>query len=153
MGWRLFLDDDADTTRRPAISVEDRQWRHDRNLPSVIPSTDHLGPWVLARSCEEAIHEIDARGLPNFVSFDHDLCDEREGYDGKKVAEYIVNRDRIDRSLPSDFAYEVHSWNGRGAIRIESFLESYLSNRHDAPAVSADDLADMNRYYETLFGS
>ncbi len=151
MGWRLFLDDDADTVRRPEISVENPQWREDRQLPAIIPPTAHLGPWVLARSCEEAFREIDARGLPNFVSFDHDLCDEREGYDGKKVAEYIVNKDRVEKSLPSDFAYEVHSWNGKGAIRIDSYLQSYLKTRDDNPAVSAEDLADMTRYYETLF--
>lgn len=150
MAWRLFLDDDADTVRQPSICVENPEWRAGRMLAAKIPDTAHLGDWVIARSCDEAFFEIDKRGLPTFVSFDHDLCDEREGYDGKKVAEYIVAKDMRERSLPENFSYEVHSWNGRGAIRIQSYLDCYLSSdRSGKPVITADD--DMAAYYERLF--
>lgn len=151
MGWKLFLDDDADTVRRPADTVENRQWRANRMLAAAIPETSHLGDWVIARSCEEAFAEIDKRGLPSFVSFDHDLCDVREGFDGKTVAEFIVKRDMVDGSLPADFAYEVHSWNGRGAIRISSYLDSYLRGRNAGTNVNGPDPADMESYYAKIF--
>jgi hypothetical protein len=69
------------------------------------------------------------------------------------VAEYITNKDRVEKSLPEDFAFEVHSWNGRGAIRIQSHLDSYLGNRESLPPIAAEDLSDMSLYYESLFGA
>jgi len=128
-GWRLFLDDDADTVRRPDISVESREWREDRGLSPIPPDTAFLGPWKIARSVEEAFALLDGFGLPTYVSFDHDLCDERPGYTGLKVAEEIVARDMVTGALPENFAYEVHSWNPNGGARIVGLLQSYLSEK------------------------
>jgi len=33
-------------------------------------------PWVIARTYEEFKHELDTRGMPDFVSLDHDLFEE-----------------------------------------------------------------------------
>lgn len=128
-GWRMFLDDDADTVRRPEISVESREWREDRGLSPTPPDTASLGAWKIARSVEEALALLDEYGLPTFVSFDHDLCDERPGYTGLKVAEEIVARDMVTGALPENFAYEVHSWNPKGGPRIVGLLKGYLSEK------------------------
>lgn len=127
--WRLFLDDDADTDRRPEISVENPAWREDRGLSVQPPDTAFLGPWKIARSVDEAFELLDNFGLPTFVSFDHDLCDPRPEYTGLTVAQEIVDRDMVSGTLPDNFAYEVHSWNSQGGPRIAGLLKGYLSEK------------------------
>jgi len=126
MAWKLFVDDDADGSRRPAISVENPGWRVSLGLPPVPPDVFHLGDWVVARSHDEAIAAMEARGLPDFVSFDHDLGD---GKDGIAVARWIIERDLDDGSLPDGFGYEVHSANPVGRANISGLMESYLRQR------------------------
>lgn len=129
MGWRLYLDDHADGARRPRISVEEPGWRRRQGLHPSPPQLDHLGEWVLARSHAEAVAAMEERGLPAFVSFDHDLGD---GVDGMAVARWIVERDMDDGSMPADFAYEVHSANPVGKANIVGLLEPYLRHRAGA---------------------
>ena len=154
-GWRLFLDDDADTVRRPEISVESREWREDRGLSPNAPHTSFLGAWKIARSVDEALALFDEFGLPTFASFDHDLCDERPGYTGLKVAEEIVARDMITGSLPENFAYEVHSWNPEGGPRIVGLLKGYLSEKAAGRVEVGNPLNELSREdaYLKLFAS
>jgi hypothetical protein len=128
MKWKLFLDDDADTARRPDITVENPEWRRTMDLPLDPPDTSHLGDWILARNFREAKALIGEFGLPDFVSFDHDLAD---GKDGIAVAHHIVNTD-LDAeggALSNDFDFEVHSGNRVGRANIRGLLENYLSSK------------------------
>jgi hypothetical protein len=151
----LFLDDDADTVRRPEISVENPAWREDRHLSTIPPDTAFLGAWKIARSVDEAIELLDTFGLPTFVSFDHDLCDLRPEYTGLKVADEIVARDMVSGSLPENFAYEVHSWNPEGGPRIVGLLNGYLAEKSSGHVRVGDPINSLSREdaYLKLFGS
>jgi len=129
VGWKLFLDDDADGARRPAITVENPAWRSRMGLPRNPPDTWHLGEWIVARNYGEAEELLTRFGMPSFVSFDHDLGEERTGLD---VARMIAERDLDMGDMPPGFAYEVHSANPVGRQNIRSYLESYLKFRESS---------------------
>lgn len=127
MSYSLFLDDE----RFP----KDVTWV---NLPAV--------KWIIARSYEDFVRIITENGLPEHVSFDHDLADEhykeyisannkllldsskriryetfreKTGYDcAKWLAQYC-----IDKTLPLPLYY-LHSMNGIGCGNMFSVLES-----------------------------
>lgn len=113
MSYFLFLDDIRD--------VKDVTWR---NIPP--------GNWVTVRNYDEFREEITNRGIPCFVSFDHDLADNHYGgkYDektGASCARWLANycfENNLD--LPK---YEVHSMNPVGSENIRSILSSYQTSR------------------------
>lgn len=98
---------------------------------------DHNGSlWVIARSMDDAIWYIEHKGIPNFISFDHDLADdhyiigqprlEKTGYDfAKWFGDYVFLN---DLSLPYDFNYSVHSMNPVGAKNIRDYMEDFLNH-------------------------
>lgn len=129
--WKLFLDDDADGSRHPSISVENPSWRSSMGLPISVPDLWHLGAWILARSHDEAIKLIKEKGFPTFVSFDHDLGD---GKDGIAVARYLIEADLDHGSMPANFDFEVHSANPVGRANIRGLLENYISVRETSPS-------------------
>jgi len=129
MTWKLFLDDDCDNARNPAITVENPEWRTRMNLPHTPPDTGMSGEWILARSFAEAVHAMSAKGLPGFVSFDHDLGD---GKDGIAVAHWMIESDMDGNRIPQDFAFEVHSGNPVGRENIRRLLDNYLFFRAKA---------------------
>jgi hypothetical protein len=121
MSYYLFLDDE----RKPS----DVKWV---NLPSV--------PWVIVRDYDEFVKTIDKKGVPLFVTYDHDLGIraireaheqkfEKFDYDrvkektGKHCAMYLVTY-CLDRNI-SHPKYTVHSQNPIGKQNIESFVNSY----------------------------
>ena len=77
--------------------------------------------WVVARTCNEAIREVLARGVPAYSSWDHDLGEGPTAMDfAHWFAEHVMNE-----NLPLDgFAFYVHSQNPIGARNIESFLRN-----------------------------
>jgi hypothetical protein len=80
--------------------------------------------WIIARTYEEAVDIVIERGFPNMISFDHDL-----GYNqptGKDFANFLIDVDLIDDSMPDDFHYIIHSANLVGAENIKSILDRYL---------------------------
>jgi hypothetical protein len=113
--WKLFLDDDADTVRRPDITVENSAWRKTMDLPLDPPNADPavLGNWKIARSFAEADQLFAEFGLPFFVSFDHDLAD---GKDGIAVAHRMIeiDMDSFGGEISRHFRFEVHSGNRVG---------------------------------------
>lgn len=125
--YYLFLDD----LRHP----KDVQWLA---LPTV--------KWTIVRNYNSFVDTINARGLPQIISFDHDLADEhykenifsqdiknihrgnfnyakmkeKTGYDcAKFLVEYCL---RNRSNLPE---YYIHSLNYIGKHNIFSLLESY----------------------------
>lgn len=86
---------------------------------------------VIVRSYDEAVAFINKNGIPNFISFDHDLaCDNngiilKTGYD---LAKWLVESS-LDGILdfPTDFEFYVHSANPIGKHNIESILNNYIN--------------------------
>lgn len=85
---------------------------------------------VIVRNYDEAINFVKQKGIPSFISFDHDLgCDEKgkvlkSGYD---FAKWLVDMD-IENiyKFPNNFSFEVHSANPIGRNNINSILNNYL---------------------------
>lgn len=120
MSYNIFLDD-----YRLPITV-----RHVK-----MPLLD----WTVVKSYNEFIKLIEEKGLPDFISFDHDLADEhykdliscggtlnygsykeKTGYEAAKwLVEYCLNH---KESLPK---WQVHSMNPIGKQNIISLFESY----------------------------
>lgn len=113
MSYNLFLDD----VRLPNMFLND---------------TKH---WAIVRNYNQFVDLIQKRGLPDFISFDHDLADEhyvqlvdysqfkeKTGYDcAKWLIEYCVNTKQL---LPK---YQVHSMNPIGSRNIDMTL---MAHRH-----------------------
>lgn len=111
--WTLFLDD----IRFPA------DVRYD------------IGPYrdvIICRTMDDAVWCVEQRGLPKFISFDHDLADihyiigdgEKTGFTfAKWLCDYIMDN-QLD--IPADFSYYVHSANPVGAENIRMYMENFL---------------------------
>jgi hypothetical protein len=116
MTWALFLDD----IRFPE-DTRNVGWRDD---------------WMIARSYDDAVILITEHGVPDFISFDHDLADEHyesfeAGAAGEKTgytfAKWFCNHVmENDLALPDEFAYYVHSMNPVGAQNIRNYMDSFL---------------------------
>lgn len=88
---------------------------------------DDVRSWEIARNHREFTRIIQQRGLPRFISFDHDLPydnpewpQEKTGYDcAKWLIEYCM---RTHQQLPE---WQVHSMNVVGKSNIENLLKNY----------------------------
>ena len=73
-------------------------------------------------SYEEFVVYLEIKGLPEFISFDHDLGEDLSGYDcAKYLVEYC-----LEHQLPLP-DYQVHSQNPVGKENIERLLENFRS--------------------------
>ena len=66
---------------------------------------------------------ITQNGLPDFISFDHDLGEDESGYD---CAKYLVEYS-IEHNLPLP-KFSVHSQNPVGKENIERLLNNFSAN-------------------------
>ena len=81
------------------------------------PPSNH---WVVVRSSAEALEYVKNHGMPEFISFDHDLG----GEDTTMIfLRKLVNEFWDGTSNPPD--YQVHSANPVGSLNIRSFMESW----------------------------
>lgn len=81
-----------------------------------IPSKEYK--WI--KDYKEFINHIETYGLPDFISFDHDLGEEETGYDcAKWLVEYCLNN---DKKLPN---FKVHSMNPIGKRNIEYLFKNF----------------------------
>lgn len=141
MSYNLFLDD----LRKP-----DHAYIHPKRDGNNIVITSHSlqnmsgvpnDEWVIVRTYEEFVRVIEERGIPNTVSFDHDLDEEhiRHYYrvtevtgvveygdlkvkTGKHCAEYFVQKckELKPERLPDVY---IHSANKYGAEEIKRVLQ------------------------------
>lgn len=122
--WGLFLDDE----RNP----EDVKWL---NLPAK--------NWVVARNFAEFIAAIEERGMPSFISFDHDLADQHyklgaasnfRSFDYSKITEktgmcaakWLVEHCLDNKVAPPPFV--VHSQNTCGRENIAGLLGPFRAH-------------------------
>lgn len=117
MDYYLFLDDE----RNPDLAgLDPNAFRGARSAPAIecVVARDHAG----------FCRVIDERGIPAFVSFDHDIG---PGPSGMECAHYLVNRCQdMDVVLPQ---WRVHSKNGPGADNIEGLMRSFARFQASEP--------------------
>ena len=124
----LFLDDE----RFPS----DVKWV---KLPYVLN-------WDVVRSYDEFVEYVTENGVPKYVTFDHDLCDEHyrvmqdevnhfEYNDGDLTKTFDYGSEKtgydcakwlVQYCIDNNFAfpeYEVHSMNPVGSKRIKDYIE------------------------------
>lgn len=115
MGYNLFIDDERE--------IKDVTW-----MPWQVQEKYRSGVWAIARNADAVQAIVASRGMPDFISFDHDLGeDEETGYD---IAKWFVELDmseQTDFAFPTNFSFIVHSKNPVGKKNIESYLHNYLN--------------------------
>ena len=90
--------------------------------------------WVIVRSYDEFVNHITENGIPDLISFDHDLGIEHIQYyfnnvvekTGKDCAKWLVDY-CIDNQLELP-KYYVHSANPIGRQNIINYLENFKKN-------------------------
>lgn len=90
----------------------------DERLPPQKPGVE----WVVYRNPDVMLRDIVKHGLPDGISFDHDLgSGVMTGHDvAKKILEFML--DGVVE--PKEFEYEIHSQNPVGAKNIEGVMQS-----------------------------
>jgi len=81
--------------------------------------------WGIARSTKEAKEWVLLNGIPNEISFDHDLGSDDISID---FIHWMIGK-VLDKELelPKDFKYHVHSSNPVGRKNIISLMRSFLA--------------------------
>ena len=76
---------------------------------------------VTVRSFEEFTAKIEADGLPYWLSFDHDLGLDKDGFDCLMwLTDYVVSNDCWE-----PIAFNVHSVNPVGRLRLQAGIAAY----------------------------
>lgn len=88
----------------------------DERFPS---DSDHKD-YQIVRNYKDFCELINNLGLPDFISFDHDLGEMKSGYD---CAVYLVTYCFEKKTSPT-FQFFVHSQNPIGKLNIESLLNN-----------------------------
>lgn len=117
--WNLFIDDE----RNPI----DVKWGSYEEIYNYTHSD-----WIIARNWDETFEYITTMGIPNVISFDHDLGEnQKTGYDiTKKLVEFAID-DPNNYSFPSDFKYLIHSKNPVGEKNIRMYLQGFFLSGHN----------------------
>lgn len=117
--YHLFLDDE----RMP----QQVTWVQ---LPSLedFPSKE----WLIVRSFADFVDCIETKGLPLFISFDHDLGEvgnnEKSGF---SCAKWLVDYCLDNNEICPDF--QVHSKNPQGASNIHGLLKGFQQFQNTKP--------------------
>lgn len=123
MGYNLFLDD----IRDPRTAMFLRNESFYRNTK-----------WVVVKNYDEFVSYITHNGMPDFISFDHDLADEHYGMQdhldemdyamfeektGYHCAKWLIEYCMDNNLTPPE--YLVHSQNVPGGTNIKYLIENY----------------------------
>ena len=128
MNYKLFLDD---------VRSLGETYRYTKN--KIYQEDD----WYIVRNYKEFVELVETLGLPEVVSFDHDLAEihydsstwtesfkyeEETGYDcAKWLCDYHMDCQKHSIE-PIEFPqYLIHSMNPVGSKNIKSYLENYLN--------------------------
>lgn len=90
----------------------------------------YANPCATIRTYDNLVDHVLIHGIPEFISFDHDLADfdengkERTGYD---VAKFLIEY-MMDNNIQVRFEYVVHSANPVGSENIKSIIENYFKH-------------------------
>jgi hypothetical protein len=118
----LFLDDE-----RTPIMAYDYTRKYEYAL---------VESWIIVRNYDQFVATVSKRGLPELVSFDHDLADVHYGYlhgdipydkftekTGMHCAQWMVDYCLDNGQLLPN--YMVHSMNPAGKKNIKSLLDNF----------------------------
>jgi hypothetical protein len=120
MSYNLFLDD----------------FRDPMDVLRYIPKCQYYvdREWDIVRNYDEFVKIVTEKGIPQAVSFDHDLADEHysgfHGYDeyqektGYDCAKWLIDY-CIDNNQELPIAIFIHSMNPVGSRNIESLFNTY----------------------------
>jgi hypothetical protein len=90
--------------------------------------------FIVVRSYDEAISYVEENGMPDYISFDHDLGVDDEGVllkSGFDFAKWLSEADMDNLiDIPQSFEFNVHSANPEGVKNIEGLLNHYLRQKH-----------------------
>jgi hypothetical protein len=107
------------------------------------PPTNSHDKWLIARNFAEVKELIKKFGVPNFISFDHDLGENEKT--GKEIANYLIENDLeyentgiSDFHFPKNFCFAVHSQNPVGAKNIQCLLENYFAFKQQMHVENCD---------------
>jgi hypothetical protein len=84
------------------------------------PSND----WIVVRSSKEAIDWVNANGMPDIISFDHDL--------GGDDTSMVFLKQLFEIAFEKGYnppKYFIHSANPIGSKNIQSFMESWKKSQ------------------------
>ncbi len=94
--------------------------------------------WIVVKNYDEFVSYITKNGMPELISFDHDLADEHYGtHDQLDEIEYLLYEEKtgyhcakwlIDYCMDNNVEpprYLVHSMNTAGATNIKYLIENY----------------------------
>ena len=110
----------------------------DIRFPPAVAYPDEPNEWIIARNMDDAIWCVENKGVPRFISFDHDLADthyiigdgEKTGYTfAKWFCDHVMDN---DLNLPVGFGYYVHSMNPVGAENIRKYMDNFLKTWREA---------------------
>jgi|TARA_R110000868_G_scaffold271243_1_gene530675 hypothetical protein len=89
--------------------------------------------WIIVRNYDEFVKEISTNGLPEIISFDHDLSffdiDKTDGFiekTGYDCAKWLINYCSKNNLMPP--TYYVHSMNPVGKQNIINYIECYIKS-------------------------
>lgn len=87
--------------------------------------------FVVVRSFDEAVRFVLEKGMPEFISFDHDLGADKNGWllpTGYDFAKWLASSDMDGTiKIPENFSFKVHSQNPVGAKNIQAYMDNYLN--------------------------
>lgn len=98
--------------------------------------------WNVVRSSQEAIEFVKKNGVPQYISFDHDLG----GDDTSIVFINWLIEEILDKklTLPVDFDFYVHSQNCVGKKNIENKMNSFIKFIYENNELSSLDSRKTN---------
>ena len=84
--------------------------------------------WIVVRNYSEFEKILNSVDFVDEISFDHDLGEEKTGYDCLKL---LVEKDIASdgKLLNANFKYNFHTANICGKINMETYIKCYLKNR------------------------
>lgn len=83
--------------------------------------------FFIVRNYEDFVYTIATHGIPEYISFDHDLGRTATGYDcAVWLTGYVMG---YGHDLPDNFQYNVHSANPVGAKNITMAMERLIKLR------------------------
>lgn len=78
----------------------------------------------LVRSSKDAVEFVIRNGMPEFISFDHDLGGDDTAMNFVNwIIDSVLNKELM---LPRNFSFTVHSANPVGKINIQSKLNNFI---------------------------
>ena len=79
--------------------------------------------WIIVRTSDEAMNLVQRKGMPDFISFDHDLGGDDTSM---KFVHWMIDAYLDNEIDVQPFEYVVHSQNPIGAQNIKGALTSFF---------------------------